>query len=78
MSVSPPSSSPSPPSPCLLCGRPSLPPHSPFCSRRCSHRDLHHWLSGDYSVPAHEAMEDSDIESLLSVGMVGEAEDDMI
>ena len=51
---------------CPLCDQPAKAPHSPFCSRRCAQLDLGKWLTGDYRVPAHEAMEDNDVEMLLA------------
>ena len=51
---------------CPLCEQPAKAPHTPFCSRRCAQLDLGKWLTGDYTIPAHEAMEDSDIEMLLA------------
>ena len=51
---------------CPLCEQPAKAPHTPFCSRRCAQLDLGKWLTGDYAVPAHEAMEDSDVEMLLA------------
>ena len=51
---------------CPLCKQPSEAMHIPFCSRRCAQLDLGKWLTGDYAIPAHEAMEDSDIETLLA------------
>ena len=51
---------------CPLCEQPAKAPHTPFCSRRCAQLDLGRWLTGEYTIPAHEAMEDSDIEMLLA------------
>ena len=51
---------------CLLCQQPAEAPYTPFCSRRCAQLDLGKWLTGDYAIPAHEAMEDSDVETLLA------------
>ena len=51
---------------CPLCKRPAEAPHIPFCSRRCAQLDLGKWLTGDYAIPAYEAMEDSDVETLLA------------
>ena len=51
---------------CPLCQKPAKVPHTPFCSRRCAQLDLGKWLTGDYVIPAHEAMEDSDVETLLA------------
>ena len=51
---------------CPLCEQPAKAPHTPFCSRRCAQLDLGKWLTGDYTIPSHEAMEDSDVEMLLA------------
>ena len=51
---------------CPLCEQPAKAPHTPFCSRRGAQLDLGKWLTGDYTIPAHEAMEDSDVEMLLA------------
>ena len=52
---------------CPLCEQPAKAPHTPCCSRRCAQLDLGKWLTGDYAFPAYEAMEDSDVETLLAV-----------
>ena len=52
---------------CPLCQQPTEALHRPFCSCRCAQLDLGKWLAGDYAVPAHEAMEDNDVEKLLAV-----------
>ena len=51
---------------CPLCQQPAEGLHRPFCSRRCAQLDLGKWLAGNYAIPSHEAMEDSDIETLLA------------
>lgn len=51
---------------CPLCQQPAEVPYTPFCSRRCAQLDLGKWLAGDYAIPAHEAMDDSDVETLLA------------
>ena len=51
---------------CPLCGKKATPPHSPFCSRRCSQLDLGNWLNEAYVIPAHEADKDADIETLIA------------
>ena len=51
---------------CPLCQQPAKALYRPFCSRRCAQLDLGKWLTGDYRVPAHEAMEDNDVEMLLA------------
>ena len=39
---------------CPICGKPSAPDRSPFCSPRCADVDLHRWLSGSYVIPGLE------------------------
>ena len=51
---------------CPQCGTAAAKPHTPFCSRRCAQLDLGRWLNEDYRIPAHEAMDDSDIDALLT------------
>ena len=51
---------------CPFCQQPGEVPYTPFCSRRCAQLDLGKWLAGDYVIPAHEAMDDSDVETLLA------------
>ena len=51
---------------CPLCQQPAKILYRPFCSRRCAQLDLGKWLTGDYTIPAHEAIEDSDVEMLLA------------
>ena len=53
-------------SPCPQCGSASEKPNTPFCSRRCAQLDLGNWLNETYSVPAHEAQEDADLEAMLA------------
>ena len=53
-------------SPCPQCGADAVKPHSPFCSRRCAQIDLGRWLNEDYRIPAHEAMDDSDVDNLIT------------
>ena len=51
---------------CPLCQQSAEALYRPFCSRRCAQLDLGKWLTGGYAIPAHEAMEDSDVETLLA------------
>ncbi|MDC0970750.1 DNA gyrase inhibitor YacG [Alphaproteobacteria bacterium] len=51
---------------CPLCAEKAAPPHTPFCSRRCSQLDLGNWLNEAYVVPPHEADEDVDLETLTT------------
>ena len=51
---------------CPLCQRPAEILYRPFCSSRCAHLDLGKWLTGSYAIPSHEAMEDSDVDTLLA------------
>lgn len=52
--------------PCPMCSKPAIMPHSPFCSHRCAQLDLGKWLSGEYDIMAHEATEEGDLEALLA------------
>jgi endogenous inhibitor of DNA gyrase (YacG/DUF329 family) len=45
---------------CPICGKPSTPETSPFCSKRCRDVDLNRWLSGRYVIPGRSAQEDGD------------------
>lgn len=47
-----------PPRPCAICGKMSVAPYHPFCSKRCADIDLSRWFSGVYAVPAEEPRED--------------------
>ena len=51
---------------CPLCQQPAEALYRPFCSRRCAQLDLGKWLTGSYTIPSYEAMEDSDVETLLA------------
>ena len=51
---------------CPLCGEKAKPPHTPFCSRRCSQLDLGNWLNEAYVIPAYEADEGADLEALTA------------
>jgi uncharacterized protein len=46
--------------PCPICGRPSTPEHTPFCTDRCRQVDLGRWLSGSYVIPARDDQDDGD------------------
>tara|TARA_A200000113_G_C8683683_1_gene296366 strand:- start:26 stop:280 length:255 start_codon:yes stop_codon:yes gene_type:complete len=64
---------------CPLCQQPAKSPHTPFCSCRCAQLDLGKWLTADYAIPAYEAMQDSDVETLLAaheLQQATQAEDD--
>ena len=43
---------------CPMCGKPTAPPHRPFCSKRCADIDLGRWLKESYRVPTDEPPED--------------------
>ena len=51
---------------CPLCQQPVEALYRPFCSRRCAQLDLGKWLTGSYAIRSHEAMEDSNVETLLA------------
>jgi uncharacterized protein len=44
--------------PCPICGKPAMPGHRPFCSKRCRDIDLGRWLRGVYRVETEEGPED--------------------
>jgi hypothetical protein len=46
--------------PCVICGKPQSPKHTPFCSPRCADIDLGRWLKGSYAIPAVEDDDDED------------------
>ena len=39
---------------CPTCGKPTAPPHQPFCSAHCVNIDLGRWLDGNYRVPTED------------------------
>jgi len=43
---------------CLICGKPAVTEHRPFCSKRCRDIDLGRWLRGVYRVETDEGPED--------------------
>lgn len=47
---------------CPICGKPSDPSRSPFCSPRCADVDLNRWLKGTYAIPAVEIDEEDESE----------------
>ena len=49
--------------PCPICGKPAMPGHRPFCSKRCRDVDLGRWLRGVYRVETEEGPEDATEES---------------
>lgn len=51
---------------CPLCQQLAEAPYEPFCSQRCAQLDLGKWLTGDYAIPDHDAIDDSDFETLLT------------
>lgn len=44
--------------PCPICGEPSDVLFKPFCSKRCTHIDLHRWFGETYRVETPESPED--------------------
>jgi len=40
--------------PCPICGKPSVKPFTPFCSKRCADLDLGRWLKGVYAIPVSD------------------------
>ena len=56
------------PSPCPVCGRPSLPRFRPFCTSRCADVDLGRWFAESYRIAGpmavvEEAERDKDDEA---------------
>ena len=51
---------------CSLCGEKATPPHTPFCSRKCSQLDLGNWLNEAYVILAREVDEDSNLDTLMA------------
>ena len=45
--------------PCPICGKPAMPGHRPFCSKRCRDIDLGRWLRDVYRVETEEGPEDA-------------------
>lgn len=45
---------------CLICAKPSVADHAPFCSDRCQKIDLHRWLGGAYAIATEEGPETAD------------------
>jgi endogenous inhibitor of DNA gyrase (YacG/DUF329 family) len=45
--------------PCPICGKPAMPGHRPFCSKRCRDIDLGRWLRDVYRVETDEGPEDT-------------------
>lgn len=44
--------------PCPICGEPSDVLFKPFCSKRCTHIDLHRWFGETYRIETPESPED--------------------
>lgn len=45
--------------PCPICGEPSDVLFKPFCSKRCTHIDLHRWFGETYRVETPESPDDA-------------------
>ena len=45
---------------CVICGKPQVKGHEPFCSPRCQDIDLGRWLSGSYAIPVQDHDDDED------------------
>jgi endogenous inhibitor of DNA gyrase (YacG/DUF329 family) len=45
---------------CPLCGQPTDPEFTPFCSRACRDKDLLAWLGEDYRMPVRSSEEGDD------------------
>ena len=42
---------------CPICGKPTVFPYKPFCSKRCADIDLNRWLTGAYVIESDEEEE---------------------
>jgi endogenous inhibitor of DNA gyrase (YacG/DUF329 family) len=60
--VTPPPGKPERPaaSRCPNCGKPTVKPHRPFCSKRCAQVDLGRWLKGHYAIAGEPSGEIDD------------------
>ena len=47
---------------CPSCSNTSKRELYPFCSKRCSDVDLHHWFTNSYTISSREVTEDQDEE----------------
>jgi uncharacterized protein len=59
---------------CPICGKPRAPEHRPFCSKCCADVDLQRWFSGRYAVPAAEADERGDEDTIRQSAMGSRAD----
>ncbi|QFT57678.1 DNA gyrase inhibitor YacG [Sulfitobacter sp. THAF37] len=55
---------------CPMCGKTTVKPYRPFCSRRCADLDLAKWFNGSYATPSRDP---DDIEAAIEAA---EAADD--
>ncbi len=46
--------------PCLICGKPAVEAHRPFCSPRCKQVDLGRWFGGNYRIETDETPESAE------------------
>jgi endogenous inhibitor of DNA gyrase (YacG/DUF329 family) len=49
---------------CPICGKPSVRPFTPFCSKRCADVDLGRWLKGVYAIPVSDAQDADESEGM--------------
>lgn len=50
---------------CPICGKPTLRPLRPFCSKRCADLDLAKWFSDSYAVPSNDPNDADAVENAL-------------
>lgn len=51
--------------PCPICKKPAIEHHKPFCSKRCSHVDLHRWFNGAYKIETEEYISPEEYEDVI-------------
>lgn len=54
--------------PCAICGKPTVPPYRPFCSKRCADIDLGRWLKGTYAIPGEPESDEDGTEGRAEAG----------
>ena len=47
--------SPKPVPGCVICGKPQVKQHAPFCSKRCTQIDLGRWLNERYVIAGSDS-----------------------
>ncbi len=45
---------------CPICKKPTERAYRPFCSRRCADLDLGRWMTGQYTIPSEDPVDDDE------------------